>query len=207
MINGQILPNKVTSEAVTEALMGIPREQFLPKALRGVAYLDADIALGEGRYLMEPVTFARLLQAAEIDNAEIVLDVGCASGYSSAVLSRLAGCVVALESDEAFVAQANRNLAALEIDNVAVVSGQLTAGYPGQAPYDVIFLNGSAETVPAALLEQLAEGGRMLLVRAGSGVGNATRTDKSGGVISERELFDANIAPLPGFQSAPGFVF
>ena len=115
--------------------------------------------------------------------------------------------VVALESDEALVAQANRNLAALEIDNVAVVSGQLTAGYPGQAPYDVIFLNGSAETVPAALLEQLAEGGRMLLVRAGSGVGNATRTDKSGGVISERELFDANIAPLPGFQSAPGFVF
>ena len=207
MINGQILPNKVTSEAVTEALMGIPREQFLPKALRGVAYLDADIALGEGRYLMEPVTFARLLQAAEIETSEIVLDVGCASGYSSAVLSRLAGCVVALESDEAFVARANQNLAALEIDNVAVVSGELTAGYPAQAPYDVIFLNGSAETVPAALLEQLAEGGRMLLVRAGRRVGNAARTDKIGGLISDRELFDANIAPLPGFQSAPGFVF
>ena len=137
----------------------------------------------------------------------MVLDVGCASGYSSAVIARLASAVVALEADGELAARANENLAALEIDNIAVVEGPLEAGYPEQGPYDVVFLGGLVERLPDALLAQLADGGRLLVVERLGGVGRAVRYGKFGGRVSALALFDAQVAPLPGFDVAPGFVF
>lgn len=207
MLEGQIRPNRVTDERVCAALQAVPREPFLPHQLRGVAYLDEDIPIGGNRYLMEPVVFARLLQAADIDGEDAVLDIGCGSGYSSAVLSHLASAVVALESDPALIERANANLAELGIDNVAVIEGPLHEGCPKQGPFDVIFLNGAVEELPKALFDQLGDGGRLLVVERRRGVGKATRYLKIDGIIGATELFDAQVPALPGFETVPGFVF
>jgi protein-L-isoaspartate(D-aspartate) O-methyltransferase len=207
MINGQILPNRVTDMRVAEAMLAVPREPYLPRELRGVAYLDEDIPIGGGRYLMEPVVFARLLQAAAVGPDDAVLDVGCGTGYSSAVLARLASAVVALECDQALIERANANLTELGIDNAVVVVGPLADGCPKQGPFDVIVLNGAVEVLPAALTEQLAEGGRLVAVERRLGVGKARRYVKLGGLVGATELFDAQVPALPGFEMAEGFVF
>lgn len=207
MVNGQILPNKVTDLRITDAMLAVPRESFVPKALRGVAYVDEDIPLGNGRYLMEPVVFARMLQAAEIEADDLVLDIGGATGYAAAVIAHLASAVVALECDDVLARKANENLAGLEIDNVAVVTGELDQGYPEQGPYNVIFLDGAVERVPEALTGQLADKGRMVLVSRRHGVGKAMLYRNFDGMTSARELFDAQVFQLPGFAIKPGFVF
>lgn len=207
MVDGQIRPNNVTDERVTAALLTVPREVFLPKALRGVAYVDEDIPIGGGRFLMEPVVFARLLQAAAIGPDDAVLDVGCGTGYSSAVLAQLASAVVALEVDPELAQRANANLTELGADNVAVVQGRLSEGYAEQGPYDIIFVNGAAENEPEALTRQLGEGGRMLLVERRRGVGKAVSYARFFDSIARRELFDAQVPTLPGFERKPAFVF
>ena len=164
MVASQLRPNKVTDDRLTDAMEAVPRELFVPKALRGVAYLDEDIEIAEGRHLMEPMVLARLLQAAGVRADDIVLDVGCASGYSTAVIARLAGTVVGVESDAELAARATGLLTDLEVDNAAVVEGAFDAGLPDQGPYDIIVLNGAVPDVPAALLDQLADGGRLLAV-------------------------------------------
>jgi protein-L-isoaspartate(D-aspartate) O-methyltransferase len=207
MVDAQLLPNKVTDARLIEAMGAVPRELFLPEALRGVAYVDEDVQVAPGRYVIEPMVFARLLQAAAIRSTDAVLDVGCATGYSAAVLSRLAGVVVAVEEDAALAAQASANLAAADAENAAVTTTALNGGYPVQAPYDVIVLEGAVEDVPAALFDQLAEGGRLAAVIAGRGIGKATLYTRTGGVIGHRQLFDAGLPPLPGFAREAGFVF
>ena len=207
MVEGQIRPNRVTDARLVAAMAEVPRERFVPRNLRGVAYVDEDIEIAPGRYLMEPRVFARLVQAARIQDSDIVLDVGCGRGYSTAVLARLAATVVALESDEALAAKAGETLAELEVDNAVVVTGELTAGYPGQGPYDVIFLSGAADQVPEPLTDQLAEGGRLVAVIGGGGVGRATLIARHDELLARRALFDAAVSPLPGFHEAPGFVF
>lgn len=207
MVNGQVRPNQVTDQRVAAAMLSVPRELFVPKALRAVAYVDEDIAVGHDRYLMEPRVLARLLQAAEIESDNVVLEVGCATGYSTAVLARLAGSVVAIESDEELAARAQALIAELAIDNAAVVVDPLPDGYAEQAPYDVILLSGAVDVVPPVLSDQLAEGGRMVLVKRVRGVGTAWLYRRDAGVVSGRALFDAQVMPLPGFEQPAGFVF
>ena len=143
MVENQIRPNRVTDSAILTVMGELPRERFLPEALRGVAYVDEDIEIAEGRYLMEPLVLARLLQAAAVDREDMVLDIGCATAYSTAVLARLAGTVVAVESDPNLAAGAMATLEELGIDNAVVIEGPLAEGYPGQAPYNVILLGGA----------------------------------------------------------------
>ena len=207
MVQNQLLPNRLTDAGVTAAMLAVPRERFVPPALAGVAYLDEDMALGRGRYLMEPRVFARLLQAAAIDEDDVVLDVGCGNGYSSAVISHLAGAVVALEEDQELARSAGELLAELERDNVAVVAGPLREGHADQALYDVIVVNGSIDAVPDLLVAQLSEGGRLLCVLGGARVGRATLVTRRGAASDARPLFDAAVPPLPGFARAGGFVF
>jgi protein-L-isoaspartate(D-aspartate) O-methyltransferase len=207
MIEGQIKPNQITLPALIVALGEIPRELFVPRALQGVAYVDEDIAVAPGRYLMEPMVFARLVQALALTPADLALDVGCATGYSTAVLSRLCGAVVGLEEDEALAEKANQLLAELQCDNASVARGALVAGCPSQGPYDAILLNGAVEYVPTALADQLKEGGRLAAVVREEGVGKAVLYVKADGVLGRRELFDAAVPPLPGFLAPKKFVF
>ena len=207
MVDSQLLPNKVTDARLVEAMGAVPREAFLPQSLRGVAYMDEDLPVAPGRYVIAPMVFARLVQAAAIRDTDTVLDLGCSSGYSAAVLARLAGVVVAVEEDAGLAAQASANLAANGAENAAVTTAPLNAGYPAQAPYNAIVIEGAVEDVPVPLLDQLAEGGRLVVVLAGRGIGKATLYTRKDGVVGHRQLFDAGLPLLPGFAREAGFVF
>ncbi|ABC22599.1 protein-L-isoaspartate O-methyltransferase family protein [Rhodospirillum rubrum] len=207
MIENQIRTNRVTDPLVIEAMAAVPREIFVPKAFRGVAYVDEDLAIGGGRFLLEPLNTARLLQVAAIKTSDVVLDIGCASGYSSAVLARMASTVVALECDGELAAKAMANLAELGLDNAVVVSGPLRDGYAKQAPYDVIVINGAIPAVPAALKHQLADGGRLVAVVHEKGSGRVSVTERHGDVFGHRIAFDGNSPLLKDFEETPAFVF
>ncbi|MDP7668889.1 MAG: methyltransferase domain-containing protein, partial [Rhodospirillales bacterium] len=154
-----------------------------------------------------PMVLARLVQAADIGPGDLVLDIGCATGYSSAVLARLANTVVALESDTELAAAATRTLGELGIDTVAVVEGRLERGYPEQGPYDAILLNGAIPDVPDAIRGQLSDGGRLVAVVANGGVGRGVRVLRHGDHFARVELFDAATPALEGFAAPPAFVF
>jgi protein-L-isoaspartate(D-aspartate) O-methyltransferase len=213
MVESQVRPNDVTNRRLLAALLEMPREQFVPAARRAIAYIDEDILLkpadGEepGRYLMEPRPFARLVQLADVKPTDLVLDIGCGTGYSSAVLSRLADSVVALECDEELAAAANETLPELEIGNVAVVTGALNKGYAEEGPYDVIVLNGAVSEVPVALFGQLKEGGRLVAIVAEKGRSQAWLFIRHAGRATGRPAFGASAKPLPGYARQEGFVF
>ena len=199
MVSGQIRTNRVTDERLIEAMEEIPRERFVPHAKRGVAYVDEDVEIASGRYLMEPMVLARLVQEAAIAADDMVLDVGCGTGYAAAVMSRLAGTVIALDVDESLAAEAERTLSEVGADNAIVVNGPLAEGYARQAPYDVILLGGAVDHLPEALADQLAEGGRIVgVLREAGGVGQATLWARYRGALSSRSLFEASLQPLPG---------
>jgi protein-L-isoaspartate(D-aspartate) O-methyltransferase len=208
MIQNQIRTNRVTDGAVIAAMSELPREQFLPQSLRGIAYVDEDIPLGGGRFLIAPLTTALLIQAAEIDPDDVTLDVGCGVGYTSAIMARLASAVVALECDPGLATRATQVLDTLGATTASVVVRPLRQGYPSQAPYDVIVFSGGVASVPRGLCEQLAEGGRMVAVIEGDkGIGRGTLFLRRGGSISQRPLFDAATPLLPGFAPEPTFRF
>ncbi|WP_422367036.1 protein-L-isoaspartate O-methyltransferase family protein [Pelagibius sp.] len=208
MVESQIRTNKVTDLRVIEAFEAMPREQFVEDALQGIAYVDEDLEVSPGRYLMEPMVLARLLQAVAPGPSDMVLDIGCATGYSTAVLAGLAETVVGLDKDRGMVEQANRTLNALDLDNAVVVEAPLEGGYAKQAPYNVILLQGAVSEVPAAIKEQLAEGGRLAAVVIDeAGIGRATLIQRSGNIFAARILFDAATPLLPGFEREVGFVF
>jgi protein-L-isoaspartate(D-aspartate) O-methyltransferase len=208
MVDSQIRPNKVSDPAIIAAMLSVPRERFVPAALRGIAYVDEDIPLGGARYLMEPMVLGRLLQVAAITPDDAVLDVGCGSGYASAVMARLARNVVALEEDPALARQAVALLGELALPNFAVVEGKLAAGCPSRGPYDVILLDGAVAAIPPAIAEQLANGGRLVTVVQGNpGMGKAVLMTRVDGAFGQRTIFDAWTPMLPGFAAQPGFVF
>jgi protein-L-isoaspartate(D-aspartate) O-methyltransferase len=208
MVEGQILPSKVTDPRLIGALYEVPREQFVTPGRRSVAYVDEDLEMAPGRFIMEPVVLARLLQAAAPGPDDVALDIGCGTGYATALLARLAGTAVGIESDANLATRAGEILTTLEIDNAVVVERPLADGYAEQAPYDVILLDGAVAEVPQAIVAQLAEGGRMLaVIDPGGGLGAATLFVRVGGVIGHRTIFDAAVEPLPGFAARPRFAF
>lgn len=208
MIESQLRPNGVADERVLAAIAKIPRELFVPERLQSVAYIDDDLPLGGGRYLMEPMVAARLVQAAAVERSDIALVVGAGAGYEAAVLAQLARAVVALEEDPTLARRARDAFVDLSIANVSVVEGPLTTGHRARAPYDVILCGGAIAKVPQEIVTQLAEGGRLVaVVKPTDGVGRATLATRTGGVIAQRVMFDAATPLLPGFQPKPAFVF
>ncbi|MEP3245172.1 MAG: protein-L-isoaspartate O-methyltransferase [Sneathiella sp.] len=206
MVLSQLRPNNVTSDSVADAMNTIPREEFVPKALRGVAYMDEDLQIADDRYLVEPRVFGRMLQEAKISDTDVVLDVACGTGYSSAVLGNLAQAVVAIENDAALVEQASEILSRLEADNVAVVEAPLDAGNAKQGPYNVIHINGAVKAVPAALLGQLAEGGRLICV-VGTNPGVATLYSRLEGDVTPKALFNAAVPEIECLKTEEAFSF
>ncbi|WP_376704209.1 protein-L-isoaspartate O-methyltransferase [Mesorhizobium sp. ISC25] len=211
MVDGQIRTTDVTSAPLLEAMLVVPREAFVGAGQRDLAYIDEDIRIADTadgpRYLMEPSPLAKLMQLADVGPSDSALDVGCGTGYAAAILSRLARSVVALESDPALAETATSTLAALGCGNVTVVQGPLPQGHAAKAPYDVILIGGSVGEVPAALFEQLAEGGRLVAVEGQGNSGVARLFFKTGGVVTGRRAFNAAIKPLPGFERIPAFEF
>ncbi len=209
MIDGQLRPNRVTSAPLLAAVAELPRERFLPDKLSAIAYADGDVPLGGGRYLIEPMVLGRLIQNLQPQTEEKALVVASGPGYGAALLSRLAKTVVALECEPALAGQAEQTVKSLGINNVQFVLGKLEDGAPAAAPYDVILIEGAVRQLPQAILDQLAEGGRLATVtlagQAGPGV--AQLVVKQGGVASGRPIFDAGTPPLPGFAPPSRFTF
>ena len=210
MVESQVRCNGITDGRLIDAMSEVPRERFVGPGKQSLAYMDACVSIGDetvNRYLIEPRVFAKMLQLAAISTEDVVLDVGCASGYSTAILSHLARAVVAVESHDGLSELANANLTSLSIDNAAVVTASLTEGVARQAPYDVIIINGRVETIPQALLDQLNEGGRLVAVVGTATSARARLYVRNDDKISSRDDFDAQIVALPGFERKPSFVF
>jgi protein-L-isoaspartate(D-aspartate) O-methyltransferase len=207
MVEGQIRTADVTDTTVLDAMQTLPRERFLPPALVQLAYLDGDVPVRRGRTLLRPMVLAKLVQAARIDRDDRVLDLGCATGYSAAVISRLAGSVVALEEDADLARQAKEALAAVGAANVEVVTGPLAAGWPAGGPYDVIFLDGATEIRPDSLGPQLKPDGCVVGVYSPTAASKATIFHFIEGHMVGRPVFDAAARVLPGFSAPPQFVF
>ena len=207
MVDTQVRPSDVTDYAVIDAMLWAPREMFVPEQRRALAYADENLRLPTGQVILSPRTFAKMLQVACIRRDDMVLDVGCALGYSSAVASRLAGAVIALESDPEMTRAATDGLAELGVENCAVLSASLAEGDPRHAPYDVILVNGGIQTTPERLRRQLKDGGRLVVVRV-TGVGGAcTVTSRIGEAFGEQSMFDASAPVLKEFTAAEEFEF
>src|SRR5258708_4489385 len=208
MIERQLRPNKVTDERVIEAFMRIRRELFVPERLRGVAYVDDDLPLGGGRYLMQPMVAARLLQAAMVEPTETALVVGAGVGYEAALLAQLARSVVALEENPELARIGRSALVDHRIASVSYVEAPLRFGHRQRLPYDVILFGGAVTEIPTEISSQLAEGGRIAVVlRPHECVGRATLITRTGGALASPRTFDAATPLLPSFVAKPAFVF
>jgi protein-L-isoaspartate(D-aspartate) O-methyltransferase len=211
MVDGQLRPNRINDPQLLAAMGEIPRERFLPPEMAARAYVDEDVRLPGGRALIEPMVIAKLIQLLAIRDGDRVLVVGAGAGYAAAIAARCGARVVALEEDAALAAQARRALAGLVApDALRLVEGPLTGGYAAAAPYDGILIEGEVPAVPAAIADQLAEGGRLATVLAASSRGVSSRAvigRRVGGAFSTADAFDCATLPLPAFRRAPGFVF
>jgi protein-L-isoaspartate(D-aspartate) O-methyltransferase len=213
MVDGQVRTSDVTDLRIIAAMLELPRERFVPAASADLAYLDLDVPVsgatgGEPvRRLLKPMVLAKMIQAAGLKADDRVLDVGCATGYSSALLGRLARSVVALEEDPALARLADESLKTMGAGNVTVVAGPLAQGCQLKSPFDVIFLNGATEIVPQALCRQLGDGGRLVAVMGRAPMCRATVYRSVGGTVSGWPIFDAAAPLLPGFAEPPAFVF
>lgn len=207
MVASQVRTNRVTDPLVSSAMEAVPREYFVPAERRSVAYLDEDQPLGNGRHIMEPMALGRLLQLADIEPNDKALVVAAGTGYSAAVLARMAESVVVLENDTGFAEKASKIMTELVIPNVTVVRGDLASGVPAKAPFDVILIDGAVNEIPMALKQQLRDGGRLVAVVRSGPVGRATLVTRIGDAWGSRTDFDLIMAYLPEFAPQPKFVF
>ncbi len=209
MVEGQVLPNKVTGTALLQAMLSLPREDFLPPHLASVAYADVTLDLGHGRHMLSPMTLARLIEAAAVEPTDHILDIGCGTGYSSAILGCMGEVVTGLEQDKAMAAAGVHMLGQLDIQNAHVIhQGDWHQGYAKKAPYDVVLINGAVAAVPGKIFSQLADGGRVATVIAhDSRMGTAILITRKGDTYETQYLFDAATPFLSGFENKKGFTF
>ncbi len=205
MVDTQVRPSDVTKFPIIDAMLSVPRELYVPDDRREAAYLGDNLSLGGGRVMLEPRTFAKMLDALNIDPQDVVLDLGCGLGYTTAVLAQLADFVVGVEDDADLASEAETTLAEQGVHNAAVIHGPLEAGADKSGPYDIIITQGAVEAVPAALLAQLREGGRIACIFAESALGVVRLGHKIDGDVTWRYAFNASAPVLKGFEKAENF--
>ena len=209
MVDSQIRPNKVIDDRVIAAFMNVPRERFVTKNMQNLAYIDEDIHLSGGRFIVEAMVMARIIQTLALDTSQSVMLIGAGTGYTAALLSSLAGSVIAIETRAQMVEKAQQAVASLDIGNVAVIKARLQDGYASEAPYDAIIIEGAVEHMPQSLLDQLSDGGRLAAIwrPEGTQVGEACIWHKTGDAITRTPLFTAQVPVLDEFKAKPKFSF
>jgi len=207
MVQSQLATSDVADPRIREAMATVARERFLPASKRALAYSDVPVEVAQGRYLLDPRSFGKLLMLADVRASDHVLDVGCLTGYSSAVLGMLAKSVVALEQDADLVRVASDLLPAVGAWNVSLTQGAIVEGVWDKAPFDLIVVEGAIEEAPKTLLAQLGEGGRLVTILQNGAQGRASLFVREKDAIGTQTGFDATVPPLKGFRKAVGFVF
>jgi len=207
MVDCQVRPSDVTRYAIIEAMLWAPRERFVPKSRAETAYAGTEIPLAPGRVLLEPRTLAKMLEVAQIGPRDLVLDLAPGTGYSTALIARMAEAVIGVEPDAGLAATAQAVLGQLECDNAVVSEGDPAQGDAAHGPYDVIFINGAVETLPEALGAQLKQGGRLVALFQRGGAGQCQVLTRTASGLSRRHVFDAGAPVLEGFREDAGFVF
>ncbi|WP_336294834.1 protein-L-isoaspartate O-methyltransferase family protein [Bartonella sp. CB169] len=213
MVDNQIRTVDVTDLSVLKAFLTVPREDFVPKNMRALSYLDNDIIVcpgqngGPARYSMKPASLAKLLQLAAVKSSDTVLDIGANSGYCAALLAKLAGFVVALESNKALSERTAETLERNRCDNVVVVHGPLEQGYVVEGPYDLIFIEGSVDFIPEGIFDQMKNAGRLVVVEGHGNSGVARIYVKEDSAIAVRCAFNLSVGRLPSFLKTPDFIF
>lgn len=213
MVESQVRPSDVTDRRIVRAMQQVPREAFVARDAMAIAYMDEAVRIGAAgspgaaRALMAPRVFAKLLQLAALEATDVVLDVGCGTGYGAAVMGAIVKTVVALEADPGLAAEAVRIGGPASQAKIMVVTGPLAGGYPSEGPYDTIVLEGAIASAPTALLEQLKDGGRLVAVEQTGAMGKAVLWRRLGEGFDRQEAFDASAPPLPGFEAAATFAF
>ncbi len=205
MVDTQVRPSDVTKFPIIDAMLKVERENYVPEAQRDAAYADREVVLAPGRVVTEPRTFAKMLDALNIQPTELVLNLGCGLGYSAAVLSRLCDAVVAVEELDGMADEAQSMLSSAGADTAAVIAGALTEGAPKHGPYDVILIEGGIAQLPAAISDQLAEGGRIGAIFMQGALGTMRVGHKADGRITWRDSFNATAPILPGFETEAAF--
>ena len=206
MVDTQVRPSDVTKFPIIDALLNVPREKFVPDGKREAAYIGENLSIGLSRVILEPRTFAKLLDVLDIKNSELVLDIGSGFGYSSAVISRMAELVIAVEQDKSFATEAEEILSEVGADNVVVQVNKLEDGAPKHGPYDVIILQGGVEEIPLSILNQLKNGGRIGAIFIEEGLGTARIGYKLNNKVTWRYSFNAAVPILDGFRKQKDFV-
>ncbi|WP_208437445.1 protein-L-isoaspartate O-methyltransferase family protein [Bartonella taylorii] len=213
MVDNQIRTVDVTDLSVLEAFLTVPREDFISEDIKALSYLDSDIIVCPAQnglpacYSMRPASLAKLLQLAAIKSSDIILDIGANSGYCTALLSKLARSVIALESNKALSERAAKILERNQCDNVVVIHGPLEQGYAVEGPYDLIFIEGSVDFIPEGIFDQIKDTGRLVVVEGQGNSGVARIYVKQDGIIAARRAFNLAVKPLPSFLKTPDFVF
>ena len=209
MVDSQIRPNKVIDDRVIAAFMSVPRERFVSKNMQNLAYIDEDIHLSGGRFIVEAMVMARIIQTLALDASQSVMLIGAGTGYTAALLSSLVESVIAIETRAQMVEKAQQAVAGLDIGNVAVIKARLQDGYASEAPYDAIIIEGAVEQMPQSLLDQLADGGRLAAIWRpdGSQAGEACIWHKTGDAVTRTPLFTAQVPVLDEFRAKPKFSF
>ena len=208
MVDSQVRVNDVTTPLVVSAFSTVPRETFVPKAMRASAYAELEIETSEARAMWLPRDLGKVFIGLEPEASDVSLVIGAGAGYSAALLGHMTEAVIALEDDEALVDAMTERFAAIGMDEAVAVQADLGKGLPDQGPFDVIFVAGMVEEVPEAWLQQLAEGGRLaVVVAAGRSVGGARIYKRAGDTFSYREVFECCPPVLPGFETKAAFVF
>jgi len=205
MVDTQVRPSDVTKFPIIDAMLAVPRENFVPRDRREAAYVDGNIPFADGRVLLEPRTLAKMLDALDVQNDEMVLDIGAGLGYSSAVIAHIAEAVVSVDTDEAMSSDAQSALSEIGVDNVVLHTAALDDGAPEFGPYDAIVIQGGIEVVPAAIVDQLKEGGRMAALFMEGALGELRIGHKMNGAMHWRLAFNASAPILPGYANVREF--
>lgn len=205
MVDTQVRPSDVTKFPIIDAMLSVPRENFVPDSLREAAYIGENLDIGKGRVLLEPRTLAKMLDALNIQPSHVALDIGCGLGYSTAILARMCEFVVAVEDDETRAEAAQSLLSGQGIDNAAVMAAPLNTGASKSGPYDIIIIEGGVQALPDAILAQLREGGRIACVFAEGNLGVVRIGYKLDGVMNWRFAFNASAPVIDGFEKTKEF--
>ncbi|MFT5870754.1 MAG: protein-L-isoaspartate(D-aspartate) O-methyltransferase [Paracoccaceae bacterium] len=206
MVDTQVRPSDVTKFPIIDAMLRVPREIYVPRAMRDVAYVGENVELGGGRVILDPRVLAKMLNALDVQPDEMVLDIGCGLGYSTAVLARLAEAVVAVEADAEMAADAETLLSGQAVDNAAVIGGALAAGCAKHGPFDAITIQGGIEILPQAIADQVNEGGRIAAIFMQGALGECRIGQKFNDRIVWRMAFNATAPVLAGFEKSSKFV-